>query len=306
MRWLLERRIYYAHESIDKIISVENIPEHLKVTPMLDLHREMLSFPIVKIGYFVSDIQASALKMATDHGIGPFFMIENIELSWAIHRDVERKFVHSSAYGQWGNIMVELVQQDSEGPSPFRDLYGPGEEGIHHVAMIVDSLEDAYAQCQKLGYPIASYERRFIMEQTSPLEIGIVVIDLERMVKFYTEVFGCVEQRRAAIPSELSAGLRVAPNGYENVWLEFPGGEIVKLVRPPEPPEPALRPEYAAGHTGIAYFTLYCSDIAGAIAVAEQSGATLLSERVLAEEGIGVKLAFLADPEANVFEFVER
>ena len=52
--------------------------------------------------------------------------------------------------------MMELVQQDEEGPSPFRDMYAPGEEGIHHVAMMVDSLSAAYAEAERLGYGIAA------------------------------------------------------------------------------------------------------------------------------------------------------
>ncbi len=36
----LERRIYYAHESIDRTIGVEHIPADLQVEPMLDAHRE--------------------------------------------------------------------------------------------------------------------------------------------------------------------------------------------------------------------------------------------------------------------------
>ncbi|MDA1074410.1 MAG: hypothetical protein O3A63_06575 [Proteobacteria bacterium] len=75
---------------------------------------------------------------------GPFFLVEKIELAWGIHRGREQKFLHTSAYGQWGSLMVELVQQDEEGPSPFRDVYAPGEEGIHHMAMMVDSLELTY------------------------------------------------------------------------------------------------------------------------------------------------------------------
>lgn len=51
--------------------------------------------------------------------------------------------------------MVELVQQDSEGSSPFRDMYAPGEEGIHHVAMMVDSLPDTYDHYRAEGYEIA-------------------------------------------------------------------------------------------------------------------------------------------------------
>ena len=143
------------------------------------------------------------------------------------------------------------------------------------------------------------------MKQTSALEIGIPVIDLERMVEFYTEVFSCTEERRAEIPAELSAAIGVHPQGYVNVWLKLPGGEVIKLVNPPSPPASAERPAFAAQRTGIAYFTLYCDDISGAISRARDRGARLESDPELARRAEGVRLAFLTDPEGNLFEFVQ-
>ena len=100
----------------------------------------MFGEPVVQIAYFVSDAQRAALRMAERFGAGPFFLVERIELAWAELRGQPGDFLHTSAYGQWGNLMVEFVQQDEEGPSPFRELYAPGEEGIHHTAVMVDSL----------------------------------------------------------------------------------------------------------------------------------------------------------------------
>jgi hypothetical protein len=110
----------------------------------------------VQIAYFVNDIREAAKRMSSITGAGPFYVIDNIELEWSEHRNSPCDFVHSSAYGQWGNIMLELVQQEDDGPSPFRDMYGVGEEGIHHVACFVDSIEETLKQYEELGYPLAT------------------------------------------------------------------------------------------------------------------------------------------------------
>jgi hypothetical protein len=110
----------------------------------------------VQVAYFVGDARAAAARMAHMFGAGPFFFAEKIELAWGEHRGASRKFLHSSAYGQWGELMLELVQQDEEGPSPFRDMYAPGQEGIHHVAMIVDSLEATYRHYADLDVTVAA------------------------------------------------------------------------------------------------------------------------------------------------------
>ena len=77
---------------------------------------------VVQIAYHVPDIEAAAVQMAHQFGAGPFFISKGIQLSQGWHRGENCPFVHSSAYGQWGDVMVELVQQESEGPSPFREL----------------------------------------------------------------------------------------------------------------------------------------------------------------------------------------
>ncbi len=116
----------------------------------------LLNAPIVQVAYFVGDAKAAAERMARTLGAGPFFFIPRIELEWGEHRGAPRKFLHSSAYGQWGDVMMELVQQDDEGPSPFRDVYAPGEEGIHHVATMVDSLPETYRHYSELGFGVAA------------------------------------------------------------------------------------------------------------------------------------------------------
>ena len=111
-------------------------------------------FEICQVAYFVPDIRAAARQMTDTFGAGPFFVIDRIELAWGEHRGENCPFVHSSAYGQWGEVMMELVQQDSDGASPFRDLYAPGQSGLHHVATMVDdrcTVADVTAELDALA-----------------------------------------------------------------------------------------------------------------------------------------------------------
>ncbi|HIG42509.1 MAG: VOC family protein [bacterium] len=113
-------------------------------------------YPVVQVAYFVTDIEDSARQMYQQFGAGPFFVSKEIALVSCNHRGQPCDFVHSSAFGQWGNIMLELVQQDSIGASPFRDMYAPGEEGLHHTAMFVDSIESAINHYAELDIPLAT------------------------------------------------------------------------------------------------------------------------------------------------------
>ncbi len=171
----------------------------------------MLTTSIVQVAYFVSDIRVAAEKMVRTLGAGPFFLAENIELSWGEHRGQPCDFLHSSAFGQSGDIMLELVQQDREGPSPFRDMYAAGEEGIHHVATIVDSLPAAYQHYQSLGYDIAARA-----ETITGVEFAYIdtVEDLGHMIELYEG-------------SEAMRGLYASVKEASNNW---DGSEPLRLL----------------------------------------------------------------------------
>jgi hypothetical protein len=113
--------------------------------------------PIRQVAYFVPDVRAAAERHSALYGSGPYFVADNIPLRLALHRGREAALDHSSAYGQWGEVMVEFVQQNNPGPSAFRDMYGEGGEGFHHVALIVDDLAAARARFEEEGMETALY-----------------------------------------------------------------------------------------------------------------------------------------------------
>lgn len=143
------------------------------------------------------------------------------------------------------------------------------------------------------------------MKQTAPLEAGICVADLERMLAFYERALGCREVRRAEIPAALSQSIALAANGYTCVWLKTPGGETIKLMHPTSAPAANGAPALLTERRGIAYLTFYCDAIADVLAAAGAAGATLRSDRALLAAGRPVRLCFFADPEGNVIELVE-
>jgi catechol 2,3-dioxygenase-like lactoylglutathione lyase family enzyme len=143
------------------------------------------------------------------------------------------------------------------------------------------------------------------MKQTAPMEVGLVVADLDRMYRFYVEVLSCTEVRRADIPANLSRAIRTASDGYVNVWLRTPNGEVIKLVKPPALPARVAAPAFSSERTGFAYLTFYCSDLEATLAAALAAGAVERSEPSTRSGAIGVKLVFFEDPEGNVVELVE-
>lgn len=112
-----------------------------------------------QIAYFVPDVRAAAREHARRFGSGPFFVAAHIPVAKAWYRGTPCVFDHSSAYGQWGQLMIEFAQQHGPGPSPFHDLYpeGSGRFGLHHVAVFVDDLAAAIEAWNRRGFATALY-----------------------------------------------------------------------------------------------------------------------------------------------------
>ena len=110
---------------------------------------------IVQVAYVVADVEAGARRWAERFGAGPFFVRHHIPMVDSTHRGRPAPFDHSNACGQWGPIMLELITDHGTGPSVVRDMFAPGEEGLHHVACFVDDLDEAVAGYAALGYEVA-------------------------------------------------------------------------------------------------------------------------------------------------------
>ena len=115
--------------------------------------------PIRQVAYFTADVRAAALAHSRSFGSGPFFVLDHVALTGSSHRGIERPFDHSSAYGQWGSVMIEFVMQHNPDRSAFHDLYpaGSGRFGLHHTALWVDDLAAAIARFEADGMALAQY-----------------------------------------------------------------------------------------------------------------------------------------------------
>jgi hypothetical protein len=115
------------------------------------------ALPVRQLAYKVNDLEAAAAAHHRLFGSGPFFVLRHVALASSQHRGVTQPFDHSSAYGQWGAVMVELVVQHNPEPSALHDMFphGSGKEGLHHAALFVDDLDAAIARFAAEGAPLA-------------------------------------------------------------------------------------------------------------------------------------------------------
>jgi catechol 2,3-dioxygenase-like lactoylglutathione lyase family enzyme len=104
----------------------------------------------VQLAYAVPDVHAGAARWQASFGAGPFVINEHIALASARVRGEEKGpsgFDHSSAYGQWGEVMVELVHEHT---APIG-----ARVGLHHLAFFVDDIAATSHALTSAGWPEA-------------------------------------------------------------------------------------------------------------------------------------------------------
>ena len=107
---------------------------------------------VVQIAYAVEDVRSAAQSFAERVGAGPFFVRHHDLPRRVDHRGQPGSFDHSSAYGQWGDVQVELVQIHGAEPAGLADIV-QRSSGIHHVATFVASIDDEQRRLSQLGWP---------------------------------------------------------------------------------------------------------------------------------------------------------
>lgn len=113
--------------------------------------------PPVQIAYAVGDVRTAAARWV-DRGAGPFFVRDHIPVSNARVFGAQAEFDHSSAYGQWGDVMIELICEhlhDGKRASGQGPLVGVS--GVHHMAFFVDAFADSADALTNAGYAEALY-----------------------------------------------------------------------------------------------------------------------------------------------------
>lgn len=138
----------------------------------------------MQVCWLVPDLPAAIDRWSASAGVGPFFWFEGVPFTEGEHRGRSADFPQvTAAIAYAGDLQIELVQQDGDEPGVFRDLFGPGEYGMHHMALVCDDYEgerDAYLDAgAELAFEGFAGPSRTSWVDTSPT-LGFMVELLER------------------------------------------------------------------------------------------------------------------------------
>ena len=104
------------------------------------------------VGYVVDDLPRAVDWAVSTLGAGPFFLVEHLEFDEVTFAGGPAAYDHSSAFGQWGELELELTQVHSAAPAGLADALG--RLGLGHVAWLADDLEAETARLTAAGLPL--------------------------------------------------------------------------------------------------------------------------------------------------------
>ena len=109
--------------------------------------------PIEQLAYLPTDFDAALRYWTETVGVGPFFVMENIQLGDMKYRGQPTDAIFSLAIGYWGDMQIELIRPENDAPSIYKGEYAVTDR-VHHICLFVNSIAEARAACAEAGAEI--------------------------------------------------------------------------------------------------------------------------------------------------------
>lgn len=112
-------------------------------------------FRMFQIGFVVNDLLGTAAQWVRVFGVGPFHVMPRAEMP-CTYRGAVSAVDMQVCVAQAGPVQIELIEQYSDGPSVFRDMFEKGQSGFHQVCTLTPDYDGKKAYYEQLGYELRS------------------------------------------------------------------------------------------------------------------------------------------------------
>lgn len=147
----------------------------------------LLRHRVVQHAFVVPDLDEGIEHWRSTLGAGPFVVMRDFVGHQLMYRGQPSATPVDYAFGQSGDIQIQLIAQHAEGASIYRDMYSSGEGGFHHVCALVP-MDDWDAQL--LAFTDAGYEMAASLMTSAPA----VYFDCRSDVGYFVELYGRTER----------------------------------------------------------------------------------------------------------------
>jgi len=145
---------------------------------------------IVQNAYYVQDLDEAIDRWNSAFGLAPFVVTRHLAFNRSMYRGSPAPLDISAAFVQSGDLQIELLCQHDSGPSMFHDMFAPGEEGLHHVAVFAGDYDRFISGYRSRGFEL-------IAEVGNSDGLGAGFIDTRPLWGHLLEVYRDVPPMRA-------------------------------------------------------------------------------------------------------------
>ena len=104
-------------------------------------------YAINQVAYIVDDLEEAARAHSELFGSGPFLYLDPVTMTECRYRGEPIELTMQQAYGQFGDVQIELIKVLSE-PNPY---FFDGRRGFHHFSIWVDDYDETIAEFANAG-----------------------------------------------------------------------------------------------------------------------------------------------------------
>ncbi|MOA07885.1 hypothetical protein D3C78_1276150 [compost metagenome] len=107
--------------------------------------------PVMQLAFVPRNFDECIEFWTRTMGAGPFVLMEHICADNAEYLGKSIDLDFTAAVGYWGDMQVEIIKQHCKTPSIYSNWLNEGREGLHHVLIAVDDMQQALAVCFEAG-----------------------------------------------------------------------------------------------------------------------------------------------------------
>lgn len=112
-------------------------------------------YRLFQLGFVVDDVARVAGEWARVFGVGPFQILPTTEVP-CTYRGAPSGITMQVGYAQAGPVQIELIAQQCDRPSVFRDVVAAGATAFHQVCTLTSRYDEKKAYFEGLGYEMTT------------------------------------------------------------------------------------------------------------------------------------------------------
>ncbi|MGP0029051.1 MAG: VOC family protein [Acidimicrobiales bacterium] len=133
--------------------------------------RTVLPGPVRQTGYVVRDLDR-AIGSWLEVGVGPWLLLPHLAQRGSVYRGRPTEPTASFAFANSGDLQIELIEQEDDSPSAYREFLDAGREGFHHLAWWVEDFAAVSHAADDAAWPIVHAGNTGGMAQFAYYDLG--------------------------------------------------------------------------------------------------------------------------------------